>query len=331
MNRGRFALVLVAVMLVGVNVRAGWQESLRQVETRVAAERAAKSAALTPERLKALSATPEMLFSDVATVLPGQTVTVLAQGKFAPDTTFVVRRDDVEVQSASMTAKGWKATLKVKADAWLGDVSVTSVASVSGRERTEVAAHVAGKYAIDLQLANGWTAKFTPAEGSDDDWAYRANAEWFRAGSKTAFRTGEVMVRVQEDSVEVDLTPTAAEVDSSIGDSEALAAAMQEAMPAAKMDELNKKMEACQKVTVDRMEACLQPYVKEMEALSKAAEAKVMKVRDGTKTAQGQKAFGCTMVRLSRSEAGQVAGSVEGCEGTAQTPVKTAKLTYRRP
>lgn len=197
--------------------------------------------------------TPEVFFG-ASWACPGETSTVLLEGKLLPGTLVGTGSQSVEIVKEELTPRGWQASVKVKPGTKDG-VTLQVIAPVSG---------ITGTIELPIGCPKRWVLDFKTGDRLQlqvvDDES-RAAGEWFHgtksAGTRTfSFSTdGKILNANQEDNAEDHDRVAKAQ------------APMNDKGTQARQQELTLKMQGCANLAPSAMSPCIQQYSGELQAL----------------------------------------------------------------
>lgn len=251
-------LALLFVVFAAAAVFAdGWAPRSATFRQKQAAER--KRLGLDEEKAAKAYPTPEVFFG-ASWACPGETSTVLLQGKLQPGTLVGTPSQSVEIVKEELTPRGWQATVKVKPGT-KDRVTLQVIAPVSGITNT-IDLPIGCPHVWVLELQSGDRLQLQVVEGEG-----RAPGEWSRGGKPVESRTfslstdGKLFTLSEQETAE---------------DRERVKRA-QEAVNsndvAARQQELTQKMQACSTLPMQQMGPCIQQYSGELQKVMAATQS----------------------------------------------------------
>lgn len=254
-------LVFASLVVASTGLAEGWTPRVSAFHQKQAEER--KRLGLDSAKAKKAYPTPEVHFGGATSwACPGETTTLLLEGKVSPGTLVGTSSDGVEIVKEEITSKGWQATLKVKPGT-RGPVTLQLIAPVSGiTSSLELPIGCPHEWVIDLK--NGETVVLKVIDGES-----RAPGEWFRAKKSVDTATfqligdGKSFTLGQQETSE---------------DRERVKKAQEPLTGAAlnnRQHELTEKMQACAQMPSTQMASCIQKYSTELQELMGMQQAAV--------------------------------------------------------
>jgi hypothetical protein len=308
-------LALLAVSLLSANARAGYEEDRARLELKAQADRIRLGYDADREKFDALYPTPEMSFATDTKLVPGQAADVRVKGRFGKDTAVLVTRDDVTLVSSKPIADAWNGKLQAKPDAWPGVVELAFVAPVTGNAAEFAVATIVGKFALELELENGWIGKLTFDAGAAARGPVQTTSQWFKPGQDKPFRTARVELSITRDSIVGQLEPSAEEEAAGLAGADAtMAAVMLTPAEQAQLDTAMARLSGCARLKEPaKMATCMEKAQAALEAIQAAQQQRIEAAQAGSPAVPMQKAFGCSTFSVSRG-AGGAFGEAHGCE-----------------
>jgi hypothetical protein len=269
---------------------------------------------MTRDAAKAKYPTPEIRMMTKACVMPGETGELIARGKFAPDSHFILQNDNFEIVKESQTPTEYRATIKAAAGAGPQSANlivITPVTAITARQND--AAVIGGRYEWTMNAANGWrVVAQSPAGDSCGPAAGQGyNVQFFRSGESAAFerRNATLNYSIYEQS---GYSFSLGQQDQSGGAMAEFTAAMQKIgdpkLPAAQRDALMKNLEKLQ----EKMTA-------EMTKMADPANI--------AKEEQKKKDFGCERISVGLT-AGNLAGDMRCADKVGNRIAITGALKF---
>lgn len=277
------ALVVAALVVASAGFAEGWSPRASAFQAKAAAER--KRLGLDPEKAKKQYPTPEVRFGGWA--CPGETTTVLLEGKLAPGTLVGTASTAVEILKEELTPKGWLGTLKVKAGT-KEPILLELIAPVSGiSNNIELPVGCPHEWILEVKGGDKLVLKVVDGES-------HAAGQWFRGGAAVEARNfnlgsdGKSFNLNQKETAEDRERVKKAEAGFKGSDGKARAERQQQ---------LSLQMQACTSMPPAQMAPCIQKYSAELQEL-------MTKQQEAVQTAQAAAApkVGCT----------QFSGTIEG-------------------
>jgi hypothetical protein len=112
-------------------------------------------------------------------VAPGEVVELAATGNFMKDALVLLDCEEEEVLSEQLTEGRWEARVRVLPHALPRTCTLTALQPVSALRTSEEAFRVGGHYLWELQLSNGWKARFETTSSRRED--LKGTATWSHA------------------------------------------------------------------------------------------------------------------------------------------------------
>ena len=298
-------LAWLGLVLVASAVHAeGWGPRAAAFREKQAAER--KRLGLDEVKAAKAYPTPEVRFG-ATWACPGETSTVLLEGKLAPGSLVGTGSQDVEIVKEQLTARGWEGTVKVKPGTKNG-VSLEVIAPVSGiSDSVELPIGCPHQWVIDLK--NGDRLQLLVVDGET-----RAPGEWFRQNKSVQTCTfslaadGKTLNATQQET---------AEDRERVKKAQAPIAGKDAAL---KQQDIAMKMQACSTLPPAQMGACLQKYQAEIQAMVTAQQGAMQQ----TQAAMAPRA-GCRQL-VGTIEGKKLKGKGSNC-ADAKTPYDELPFT----
>ena len=292
-------LALVAVFAATSVFADSWSPRATAFQEKNAAER--KRLGLDDEKAKKAYPTPEVRFGGGSGwACPGETTTVLLEGKLATGTLVGTASDSVEVVKEALTPKGWQATLKVKPGTQDG-VMFQVIAPVSGiTSFIELPVGCPREWAIDLKSGERLVVKVIDSDS-------RAPAEWFCGQSSLETRTFSISTDGKSTFLLARQETT--EDRERIKKAEAGAKGR---VSAERQAELSAKMQACTTMPAAQMGPCIQKYSGELQEMMSQQQSAIQ-----TAQAEAAPKVGCTQLQGS-IEGKKLKGNATGCAARQQ-------------
>jgi hypothetical protein len=256
------ALVLATAVLATTSFADAWSPRATAFQAKAAAER--KRLGLDPEKAKLQYPTPEVRFGAGAQwACPGQTITILLEGKLAPGTLVGSTSDAAEIVKEELTPKGWQGTIKVKPGT-KDPILLQLIAPVSGINSTiELPVGCPHEWVIDLKEGDELVLKVVDTES-------RASGEWFRGGKSVDTRAFQLSTDgktnfslAQQETAEDRERVKAAQAPLNSKDS------------AARQQKLTAEMQACTALPPQQMGPCMQKHSAELQEMIAAQQGAV--------------------------------------------------------
>lgn len=275
-------LAVAALVIATAGLADSWSPRASDFRKNAAAER--KRLGLDAEKAKKQYPTPEVRFGAAGWACPGETTTVLLEGKLSPGTLVGTSSADVEILKEELTAKGWQGTFKVKPGA-KGPITLELIAPVSGiGNDIELPIGCPREWVIDFKDGTKLVVKVIDTER-------RGAGEWFRGAALVEARAfqlstdGKSFTLFQQDNAEDRERVKKAQEPLTRKD----AAERQKA--------LSLKMQACATKAPSEMAPCMQKYSAELQEIMAAQQSAVQ-----TAQAAAAPKVGCV----------QLTGTIEG-------------------
>jgi hypothetical protein len=276
-------LLPFALLVASVSLAQAWSPRASEFQTKQAAER--KRLGLDGEKARKAYPTPEVSFGGgTSWACPGESTTLLLQGKLATGTLVGTANEGVEIVKEQLTPQGWQATLKVKPGT-RGPIRLELIAPVSGiRGDIELPVGCPREWVIELKTGERLVLQVL-------DGAASARGEWFKGNKSLDTHAYELL----SDGKTLSLT------QQQNADDRERSKKAQEGFDSktanAKQQELTVKMQACANLPPMEMSGCMQKYSAELQGMIEAQQSAV----ETAQTAAAPK-VGC----------GQLQGTIEG-------------------
>lgn len=268
------ALALAALVVSSVGLAEGWAPRARAFEAKQAAER--KRLGLDQEKARKSYPTPEVSFGagGASWACPGETTTVLLEGRLAPGSLVGTSNPAVEIIKEEFTPKGWLGTLRVKPGTQ-GRVTLEVIAPVSGiRNTIELTLGCPREWVIDLKTGEKLVVKVIDGET-------HVFGEWFR---------GEKPLDKHPFSLGGDGKTFTLQQQSNAEDKERMRKAkepLDNKEAQRRQQELAAKMQACASGSAAEMGACMQKHSAELQALMAQQQAAMSGLQEASGPKQG--------------------------------------------
>lgn len=278
------ALVLVTAVVATTGFTEGWSPRATAFQAKAAAER--KRLGLDAEKAKKQYPTPEVRFGGGSSwACPGQTTTILLEGKLAPGTLVGTASDSAEILKEEFTPQGWQGTFKVKPGA-RDPILLQLIAPVSGINSTiELPVGCPHEWVIDLKEGDHLVLNVVDGES-------RASGTWSRGGKPVDTRAFQLATDgktsfslAQQDSAEDRERVKKAQ------------APLTNKQTAERQQKLTANMQACTSLPAAQMAPCMQKYSAELQEMMTAQQGALQ-----TAQAAAAPKVGCV----------QLVGSIEG-------------------
>lgn len=297
-------LGLVCVVAASAVFAEGWGPRSAAFREKQAAER--KRLGLDEVKAAKAYPTPEVRFG-AAWACPGETSTLLLEGKLLPGTLVGTSSPNVEIVKEELTPRGWQGTVKVKPGTKDG-VYLQVIAPVSGITNSiELPLGCPHQWIIDLK--NGDRLQLLVVDNES-----RAPGEWFHENKSVETCTialvtdGKSFTTNQQESAEQ--RERVKKAQEPLNSKEA----------AAKQKDIAAKMQTCITLPAQQMSACMQKYQGEIQAMVQAQQGAI----EQTQAAMAPKA-GCQQL-VGTIEGKKLKGKGTVCAG-AKTPYDEVPFT----
>lgn len=247
------ALALTIVVVATASLAEGWGPRASAFQKQQEAER--KRLGLDLGKAKKTYPTPEVTFGEAAGwACPGETTTILLEGKLSPGTLVGTSAAGVEIVKEEFTPKGWLGTFAVKPGT-KGPVRLEFIAPVSGiRSDLELPLGCPQEWVFDLKGGDRLVLKVVDGENN-------ARGEWFKGGKSVETRGFNVMTDGK--TLNVGQRESAEDKERARKAQEPLKAkGLVE-----RQTELTTKMQGCTSMPTAQMGACMQKYSTELQQL----------------------------------------------------------------
>ncbi|MDP1827922.1 MAG: hypothetical protein Q8L48_31905 [Archangium sp.] len=277
------ALVVATLVIASTGFAEGWSPRASAFQAKAAAER--KRLGLDPEKARKQYPTPEVRFGGWA--CPGETTTVLLEGRLQPGTLVGTASTAVEIVKEELTPKGWQGTLKVKAGT-KDPIRLELIAPVSGISNDiELPVGCPHEWIIEVKGGDKLVLKVVDGES-------HASGEWFRGATAVEARNfdlasdGKTFSLNQKESAEDRERRKKAEEGFKGSEGKATAE---------RQHQLSQQMQGCTAMPPAQMAPCIQKLSAELQEL-------MAKQQQAVQTAQAAAApkVGCT----------QFSGTIDG-------------------
>lgn len=319
MKRWPFALAVLALssVLVAAAEQASGQAFEKRLSAFYAQARADRQrAGLDVPTAKQRFPTPELKLASAAAQVgscarPGETVDLRYTGKLPAGSLVGFTCPELEV--LDLTAAEGKVSAKVRVGkvALPHECRLTAVSATSAIRRDFPAIRIAGKYAWDLQLGNGWTTRWTwqsPGCGVPGE----ATSVWMDKGKVL----GTVPLRL--DGSGTRWTGTVAQSPEEQEEILKAAQSPEAQKDVAEIQQLSQAMgEECGKLEPAKMGPCFQRYQEKM----KPVQARMKEQDKARRERMETRKVGCSRLRLEVAPDGKVTGRAQGCGAPGETAV----------
>lgn len=298
------ALALVTAVVATTGLAEGWNPRVSAFQAHAAAER--KRLGLDAEKAKKQYPTPEVRFGAGASwACPGETTTILLEGKLAPGTLVGTASDSAEIVREELTPRGWQGTFKVKRGT-KEPIVLQLIAPVSGINSTlELPVGCPHDWVIDLKEGDHLVLKVVDGES-------RVSGEWSRAGKPVDTRAFELATDGKA-SFSLSQQDTAEDRERA----KKAQAPLNSKETAERQQKLTTAMQGCTSLPPAQMGPCMQKYSAELQEMIAGQQGAIQAAQ-----AAAAPKVGCA----------QLIGTIEGrkLKGTGSN-CATKNLSERQP